>query len=599
MTVSQIIHVDSTYRNRLMYPNPADFVVNYGSPTGNTLFTMTNPVTRELPVYNFVFPKVSPYNFSIDFIGNSVSPIPNSSLKIRIASWNSRQVILNKQDVDAIFGSLSSETEHDFLRGLYFVYGSVYPYTVIRIISYDSLTYTITLNDSVTINLSVLNYCYLYNDSVVTPTSISILLTGSLNTFKNYVRTRDLYILNATRKQQAFVTLSDDRLYLTSNDSTFTNWTVNDFYILFNNEPKIATLLPFPNTKYYSFSVESLSLLESSESFPVNYTYNLYQTDTSTISSISIRITRVDGYGKIMTFELVNRGYDVLRGRTYYIDDMNPEGKPIYALFRVNETYQSFLLSGNVRLSMNEFFTPIVFTPIYNNLQQVTWNVLPITYGTYESLQGTSYTQLQNNTGSSMIYSTETWGNNTLVFTTAYDETTLSLLDAVYLNGWWDMVLFSSVLKDQYVPLNYTGSTVSQEQMSCYEIELLNLILPNLELNTTKVLTSFYPYLFVELSNMSSLSRNINVLYTNNLYGQSALFAVPISDVNSPEISQFLNLNNCKSIQTVKFKPNDSLHFRVFLTNGQTFTPYLKDTLPPIYPNPLVQISAVFSIRKL
>jgi len=201
-------------------------------------------------------------------------------------------------------------------------------------------------------------------------------------------------------------------------------------------------------------------------------------------------------------------------------------------------------------------------------------------------------------TGSSMIYFTtyKNSNNNTYIYTTPYDQSVLGLLDKTYTESWWKTVIFSSVYQDQFVPLNYTGS--SQDQLVCYEIELMNLILPNVELNTTRVLTSFYPYLFLELSNNSSFSTNVNSLYTNNQYGQSALFAVPISDVSSPLTSQFLNLG-CPSIQTIKFKPNDSLHFRVFLTNGETFTPYLKDTIPPLTPNPLVQVSAIFSLRRV
>ena len=480
------------------------------------------------------------------------------------------------------------------------------PFTIVRIIGYDSLTYTLTLESPVSLDLTIANFCYLYNDSSVSATEFNILLTGSLTTFqRNYVRKNELILYNATRNEQFAVTLSTDGLYLsTLPGHTSSSWSVNDFYVLFNNEGYVRRIKPFPDGKYYSYAVSSLALIESSQAFQMNHTYQLYQLDDGLLSPVEILVTSIDFQGRIRQWDVTNKGYGIQRGRSYYIQELNPNGEPLYAVFQVDGTYQSFLVEGSINISPNEFFTPFVFTPLYHHdalytNDEITYNIFPTVYESYDTMGNIPYSQLQNTTGTSTVYGNEPFGNDTIVFVTPYDEDLIQLLDIPYSNSWWNTVVFSTVQTDQYVPLNYSGSTVSQEQTVCYEIELLNLILPNLELNTTRVLTSFYPYIFVELSNNNAFSKNVNALYTNNQYGQSALFAVPISDVNSPETSQFLNLNNCKSIQTIKFKPNDALHFRVFLTNGETLTPYLKDTIPPLFPNPLVQITAVFSIRRL
>lgn len=610
MSTIQTIHIDSSNRNRIEYPNPADFTVPYGAPSGNSVFSMTNPVTSELPVYNFVFPLVAPYNTSIDFLGDG-SAAPNSSLKIKISSWNADRIILDSTEIANIFGDGVSSRERDFLKNLYFVYGVAPmspPYTIVRIVSFDSLTNTITLESPVMLDLAgVADYCYLYNDSVVTSTSFSILLTGLLGSFQhNYVRKNRLFLYNASQNEQVPVFISDDETYLTNSvpGQYFTGWTVNDFYILFNDQGYIKKLAAFPDGKYYSYSAGSLVLIESSPGFPMNHPYTLRQLDDGMLSSIDIIITSIDAQGRIREWEMTAHGYGIQRGRSYYIESTNTAGQSLYAVFRVDTTNQAFLVQGSIAISANEFFTPFVFTPLFHNNEffandEITYNVYPTVYTSYERLGNVPYNQLQNITGASMVYGYESFGNDTMVFTTSYDEEVIALLNLSYTNTWWDSVVFSTVQTDQYVPLNYSGSTVSQEQMVCYEIELLNLILPNLELNTTRVLTSFYPYIFVEFSNNNAFSKNVNAMYTNNQFGQSALFAVPISDVNSPETSQFLNLNNCKSIQTIKFKPNDALHFRVLLSNGDTFTPYLKDTIPPLLPNPLVQITAIFSIRRL
>lgn len=155
--------------------------------------------------------------------------------------------------------------------------------------------------------------------------------------------------------------------------------------------------------------------------------------------------------------------------------------------------------------------------------------------------------------------------------------------------------------KDNEYPLNYTGTTVSQNQMVCYEIELLSLILPNVPLdNNIGGLIAFYPYVYVELSNVSDPNAGIKgVLYSNNPNAQRALFRVGITDTPTPLISSFIKVAGNRSVQTVKFKPNDILHFRVYLSNGELFETLLKDNAPPLEPNPFVQISATFAIKRL
>ena len=155
--------------------------------------------------------------------------------------------------------------------------------------------------------------------------------------------------------------------------------------------------------------------------------------------------------------------------------------------------------------------------------------------------------------------------------------------------------------KDNEETLNYSGSTVSQNQMVCYEIELLSLILPNLPLNNTiGGLIAFYPYVYVELSNVSDPNAGIKgVLYSNNPNARRALFKVGITDTPTPLTSSFIKVDGNRSVQTVKFKPNDTLHIRVYLSNGDLFQTLIQDNAPPLEPNPFVQISSTFSIKRL
>jgi len=164
--------------------------------------------------------------------------------------------------------------------------------------------------------------------------------------------------------------------------------------------------------------------------------------------------------------------------------------------------------------------------------------------------------------------------------------------------NWLQLLTFD---RDNEYPLNYTGSTVSQNQMVCYEVELISLILPNLPLdNSIGGLIAFYPYLYVELTNVTSPSGgNAGIIYSNNPNAQKALFRVAIDDTPTPVISKFIKVDGDGAVQTVKFKPNDNLKIRIYLADGTLFETQTKDTTPPSIPDPFVQISAQFSIRRL
>ena len=153
---------------------------------------------------------------------------------------------------------------------------------------------------------------------------------------------------------------------------------------------------------------------------------------------------------------------------------------------------------------------------------------------------------------------------------------------------------------DSFYPLNYTGTTVSQNQVICYEITLISLILPNIPLkNTIGGIIAFYPYIYVEFSNViDPNSGNKNILYSNNPNAKRALFKVSIQDTNNPERTSFVKLKG-DGTQTIKFKPNDYLFFRVFLSDGVLFETALEDHSPPLPPNFFVQISAEFEIKRL
>ena len=154
--------------------------------------------------------------------------------------------------------------------------------------------------------------------------------------------------------------------------------------------------------------------------------------------------------------------------------------------------------------------------------------------------------------------------------------------------------------RDNFAPLFYNGSTVSQQEHVCYEIRLVSVVLPNvILLNGSRI--SFYPYVYVQFGTTSGSSTNHTngVIWSNNPETRRALFIAPTTDIANPLSSQFVKLDGSGAVQTVKFKPNDNLVFSVYLPNGDLFQTLEPDHYSPKEPNSLLQVEAVFEIRRL
>ena len=152
---------------------------------------------------------------------------------------------------------------------------------------------------------------------------------------------------------------------------------------------------------------------------------------------------------------------------------------------------------------------------------------------------------------------------------------------------------------DNSNPFIYTGSMISQQEEVCYEVKLLNLILPNKTLVTGSRI-AYYPYVYVELSNISTPGSGLkNTIYSNNPNCTNMLFRAPVTDVARPQVTTFINLYGDDMPQVVKMKINDSFKFSVRLQNGAIYETVMSDTSSPSIPNPEVQISAVFSFKRI
>ena len=163
-------------------------------------------------------------------------------------------------------------------------------------------------------------------------------------------------------------------------------------------------------------------------------------------------------------------------------------------------------------------------------------------------------------------------------------------------NSKFEILLFSH---DNHNPFVYTGSL--QQEIVCYQIELLNVVLPNKILDCglgSRI--AYYPYVYIELTNISGSSSGMkNVIYSNNPNATRMVFRAPIYDVQNPNNSSFVNLDGDGMVQTLKFKTNDNLFFSVHLSNGELYKTLENENYAPHIPNPEIQISASFSFKRV
>ena len=69
--------------------------------------------------------------------------------------------------------------------------------------------------------------------------------------------------------------------------------------------------------------------------------------------------------------------------------------------------------------------------------------------------------------------------------------------------------------------------------------------------------------------------------------------------MSNPLISQFTKNDASGMVQTIKFKPNDTLFFSVRLPDGEIFNTILDEHYSPYPPNYHAQISAAFRINRI
>jgi len=655
---TRYILIDSSYRDRFQYPEPASFIIPFQKMMGNDIASSTDPTTSMYPVYNFQWATqwvpsgsgtVSPTDPSIfvgDIIGGSPrQPLLASSIDLLTGITN-----------DLMNPSYTNAT--GVFRQLYFLYdydgitSPIRPKDVADyylVVEYDPVNRVITLDRAIPGFTVGVRYT-LYNpsknaetlsDGTVVPMKITLqgynfdrLGTTSNNSGFFLSTSSSLFLLNLRTSEVIAVVYNG--LDSVVSPVGFKSWVVTDAYLLFiDNAPRVfGRIIPIIGTRYYASG--SIGSYELSKRGAVGCVYKyddlLAAVIPGTPSGVPLgdaityalfRITSVNSRGEIVSIEMIRPGLDYCCGGVFdlaVVGSVSPslvlaDDCPIDIRAQITvQTINTYMeVESTTAPTANSFFMPMINTPMFNKLKNEELCINPInsippnTPRTPIPTTQKDADQLYGAFPITRVFDLGggTWGVQLsaqgAIFNEKFPRTSSELSRFSSFSPYSTFFTILEFRGDSCVPLNYSGSTVSSNQMVCYNMRIVSLILPNQLLQTAYGgLVSAYPFVFVDISNESApTSHNKNTIYTNNPSAVNATFICNISDVNSPLITKYIKIFSDGTNNVVKFKPNDNLRFRVFLPSGETLRMQTADRLPPMQPNPLLQITCLLEITRI
>ena len=124
---------------------------------------------------------------------------------------------------------------------------------------------------------------------------------------------------------------------------------------------------------------------------------------------------------------------------------------------------------------------------------------------------------------------------------------------------------------------------------------LPNLVIPNqLIAHANGGTITNFPYVYVVVSN--TMNGTTSLIKSNNPHSTNVSFRCPLVDVDSQYFNTFLKFGS-EMVNVIFFDPNNDLLFEVYLPDGTLLKTLQVDTESPNRPNPLLQISCLFTLE--
>lgn len=661
MSNQRFIELSSSYRNRNIYPNPSEFEVSFVSPTvlsnrenvrgiyniNNRIFSSSNNSADTVikGTIDYLFGNV--FDTGSLYFDNGTGIITSTNTATILSSTINPNVILT--DYFKNISIIVTDTVTNNVIGITTINTSVLdippPYITITfspnlslLDGYPNYSYrtsidsgtviggtssTIIVNNLVTVYLNVVNYYVGFQIQLYTLNN-PVLSTSTIKSYDPSTKTFELNeALSIIPTSSMYFTISTTSIVLPGID--LCGKTILDYeqsyhnYFLINESKSNISIMSSPilsfNNTTRSITIESSFLYNLYDTFSIRkYLPDEFLTTisspnyqgliTSQINANTLVVSGLTSTANYRGFQIDINGYpsniitSTLSSNTNLILNNNVSISSFPVNFTITPTFQRVEPYQSLSINRNCIFLPTSLTRPDNFYNGKYIYIYP------NRVANNQTTILQNIKGS-CFYIQSYIGNGYNVCYVISVETPDIKTDSIYpsytniqpsniLPG--TQINIVSFLENNYIPLIYTGSTISQSQLVAYEISLLQLVLPNLILETGSYI-SFYPYVYVEFCVLNQ--RLTQTIYSNNPNSNKAIFLVPIKDIRYKTQTPFIKLRGGSMVQTLKFKPNDSLRFSIYLPNGKLFKTVAFDYYSPSDPNPFIQINAVFGITRI
>lgn len=535
--VSRYIEIDSSYRDRNLWPNISEFEVLISQSGRREQNNAFDPVSEATPIVTW-----SPNEFIINNTGSTTFNVTITNITVN--SDNTRTILFSVNN-----GTDLLQTKTNYYTGSHVrltTGGNLERY---RIISYEFISNQTNNIGKITVNglvnatigngITISSDVTLNDESNLTINPYSFLFVPNGRSGHNaYV---NCIIYNHDKKTYRQI-IDYDSISKLIKFERVAGWLHTDFYSIRKTPPISGQNIT--TTNFSVFSLNDLATFSNTQMFKNSFL---------SLKSVTKPIT---WHSRLIT------RYETLTGNVTATNSTTEVFFPEHALSDDDDYYKDAFII----LNPNQ--------PLLRTTHQIT------SYNATTKL-ATFLPAFAGTTAGTLIPFTF----RSIFVNKSFDNT----IDLTH----FEILPFSY---DNYNPFVYSGTI--QQEMVCYEIELLNLIIPNKILNCgygNRI--AFYPYIYVEISNVHSRAKN--AIYSNNFNAAKVTFRVPITDVQNPMNTSFLNFDGDRMIQTIKFNPHDNLFLSVRLSNGELFKTAETELFSPSSPNPEIQISACFKLKKI
>lgn len=487
-----LLNIDSTYRDRKIYPFSTEFGVMVNPTPGD------NASGNVYLVDNIIY---SQFRWS----GTSTTTVPDDTITGNFVDFSSSTIVLDPAHAQPVL---------NYYLGCVFVitggFSSVIDF-------YDNVSNKIHLENPlpapINTQYSIVNPSYVYpNEMLLLGSNLYVNLSNDNILNRYFLKsgpTNLLFVQNVSKGWVLPINKVLQKFKLITFNEDIPSYSNGDLFQIRENAQILA---------YTTVGASAIASIREYEVTRLGDGYSIG--DTVVISSGGTAVfivSRVDGDGGIMALRLVSPG-----------SDYQPGFYQIVAGSNTSATLAVYSVSASVGVNESPFPRGqyILFVP----------SIVPLATSFF------SVISIEEN----------------FIFFQNPNELSIGNDESI------ELMTYRNYSTGLTMPL------VSYNQSVCYEVSLVHLIIPNQPVYGYNVLPTFFPYIMVELYNVSSPGSNAGIIYTNNPNTEKVSFYCPIGNPKNPLIVSYLIISSTSQIQLLKWTPLDNFFFRVLLPNGET-----------------------------